>query len=503
MSAISTPKNVTNLLESLPPKLATPLAKPWHYRRNGRYYLRLRTVGWPSETFTVSLRTTDRAAAMEISNNIQRALAYFQLNEPEASWDSLKERLHAIAQECLEITHGSLGSDFAHSEFYEEMYGALKQISKEGTLTLAQHRAIGIGQNIMAAANARLEGHPGALVQVVEKLRQSKPSDSLHQAVTVGTSMEPMSWEELSSLYMAEHSLNLKDSSKNSTTTNHKVIGRAFDAINVVNLRKHTREDMTALRDKLLEGRAPSTVNNLLAKLQAVMTWAVRADKLEKQYTDKLKITKGADSSRVAFTRDQARSLMVQANALPAAAWERWALCLLIITGARVGEISYLTKTDIKQVDGFWCIDINEDGEGKSIKNKHSKRLVPLVDGALGFDLSLFLEAVEAGALPSNHGITPVRASKALNQRVREMLGETKGEDQTLHSLRHHLISSMQAAGVPVAFAQAAAGQSSGTIAYNVYGSGTPVARIHQAIVQGLMSDIQAPESQPLKLSAR
>lgn len=494
MDITSHTQNGTSLLQVAPPKLTTQLAKPWHFRRHGRYYLRFRPRNQTLGVFTISLRTTDRATAMEISSNIQRALAYFHLNKPEATWPELRERLRAIAQECLEAEFGDLGSDYARSEFYQEMYGALRTISKQGDLGLAQHRAVSIGQSIMAAANARIEGRPGALVDAIDKLNQSEPIDSHSHArlsLSVGAPQDPLSWDELSSLYMAEHSINLKESSRKAAITAHTVIGGAFAAIGLTDLRAHTRENMTDLRAKLLESRKASTVNNLVAKLQAVMTWAVRADKLTKQHTDKLKITKGADSERVAFSREQVVTLMTHANALPATSWERWALSLLAVTGARVGEVSYLTKADIKQVDGLWCIDINEDTEGKSIKNKHSKRLVPLVDGALGFDLSAFLEAVEAGALPSDNGIKPDKASKQLNLMLKDALGGSKGDNQSLHSLRHHLISSMQAAGVPVAFAQAAAGQSSGTIAYDNYGSGSPIQRVYEALKQGLMEDAQ------------
>nr|WP_256581170.1 MULTISPECIES: tyrosine-type recombinase/integrase [unclassified Pseudomonas] len=428
---------------------------------------------------------------MEISSNIQKALAYFHLSNPEATWPELRERLRAIAQECLEAEFGDLGSDYARSEFYHDMYGALCTISQKGDMSLAQHRAVSIGQSIMAAANARLDGRPGALVEIIDKINHSTQIDSqagTHLSLSVGA---PVSWDDLSALYMEEHRVNLKESSRKAAINAHTAIGNAFEAIGLTDLRTHTRDDMVTLRANLLDKRKASTVNNLLAQLRAVMVWAVQSDKLAKEYTAGLKLTKGADSARVAFLRGQVETLMAHANALPSASWERWALSLLAVTGARVGEVSYLTKADIKQVEGLWCIDINEDEDGKSIKNKHSKRRVPLVDGALGFSLSAFLEAVEKGALPSDHGVNPGKASKRLNQMLRDALGDSKGENQTLHSLRHHMISSMQAAGVPVAFAQAAAGQSSGTIAYDTYGSGSPIQRVYEALKQGLMEDAQ------------
>jgi integrase len=483
----------TSLLQVAPPKLATQLAKPWHYRRNGRYYLRFRPRNQTLGVYTVSLRTTDRAAAMDISKDIITALAVFHLDRPAATWGELRERLKVIAEECLSMAHGD-DSLAAYSMIYDELRGALARGSSKLALNVDQQRALGIGKAILQAAQDRLEGRPDKLVQIIDKINQEEQSNSHSHAsvsLSVGAPQEPLTWAKLSGLYMAEHSVNLKETSRKAALTTHTVIGEAFEAIGVTDLKKHTRENLTNLRTQLLEDRKASTVNNLLAKLKAVLAWAVRADHLAKQYADKLQLTKGADSARVTFTRGQVVALMEHAGALPATSWERWALSLCVITGARVGEISYLTKEDVREVDGLWCIDINEDSPGKSIKNKHSKRLVPLVDGALGFDLQLFLQAVDAGALPSAHGIGPGRASQKLNLVLKDVLGGSKDKNQTLHSLRHHLISAMQAAGVPVAFAQAAAGQSSGTIAYDGYGSGSPIQRVYEAIQLGLKESAQ------------
>lgn len=486
-------KSVRNLLENAPPKLATQLAKPWHYRRNGRYYLRFRPKGRPFVTFTLSLRTTDRTTAMELSKDILRALAVFHLDKPQATWDELKAQLLVIAEECLSMAHGD-DSLMAYSMIYDEVRSALAQGSAKASLNVDQQRALGVGQQILKAAQARLSGQPDELVGIIDKLNESKTINRHNlesQSLSVGPHKEPLSWDSLSDLYMAERGINLKDNTRKSMLTNFKVISEAFVAIGVPDLRKHTREDLTALRAKLLEGRAESTVNNLIQKLTTVLTWAVDNDKLAKAYASKLKITKDAESKREAFTRTQAITLMEYTGTLPADSWERWALSLAVITGARVGEIAYLTKADIKQVDGLWCIDINENDAGKSIKNKHSARMVPLVDGALGFDLAAFLQAVEANALPSVHGIAPWKASKVLNLRIQKALGTVAGGDQTLHSLRHHFASSMQAAGVPVAFAQAVTGHSSGTITYGTYGSGIPIQKAYEAIQQALMGAAQ------------
>ncbi len=99
-----------------------------------------------------------------------------------------------------------------------------------------------------------------------------------------------------------------------------------------------------------MEDRKASTVNTLLGQLIAVLGWAEITDKLPKHYAVKLKLklTRGTDSERVAFTREQVVTIMAYTNALPATSWERWALSLGIITGARISELCGLTEADIR-----------------------------------------------------------------------------------------------------------------------------------------------------------
>lgn len=463
--------------------LQTTLAKPWHYRRSGRYYLRLRPRSDTKNYFTISLRTADRSVAMDISKDILRALAVFHLDNPAATWEDLRPRLLVIAEECLTMAHGE-DSLVAYEMVYDELKAALTIASAHRSFTVPQQKAIGYGRRIMTTANERLKGDPEALVGIVRELSESEQPASLSSSVR--PLQAPVVWSELAAQYLEEHKGNIKPSSLDQIKSNHKLITDAFEAIGVDDLRKHTRADMVALRTELAETRKASTVNTLLAKLIAVMGWAVSNDYLPKAYTSKLKFTKDIESQREAFKRDQVETIMERVNALPVTSWERWGLSMLILTGARVGEVMQLTKDDIRQVDGHWCIHINEQGEGKSLKNKHSERYVPLIDGALGFDLKLFLSAVNAGWLPSLNTISAARKTGHLRTFTKEALGENRTDYQTLHSLRHHMASSLQAQGVPAAFAQAILGHSSQTMAYDTYGSGVPVKALAEVLTKVL-----------------
>jgi integrase len=137
---------------------------------------------------------------------------------------------------------------------------------------------------------------------------------------------------------------------------------------------------------------------------------------------------------------------------------------------------------------GIVAIHINEVGEGKSIKNKRSERLVPLTDGAYGFDLAAFLRYVEACRLSGSDSLAQIgykTAGEWANQQaIPAALGDSFGPGLVFHSMRHSLASLMQAKGVPTAYAQAVMGHASGTITFDVYGSGVPVATIAEMLTE-------------------
>lgn len=467
--------------------LQTVLARPYLYRREGVYYLRMRTVGSTKGLFTVSLRTTERPQATELTKDILAALAVFHLDNPEASWADIKARLSEVAQNALTVAHTD-ASLSAYESIYEDLQVNLSIATAQQPFTLNQHRGAVGAQRILAAAVKRIKGDSRDLVDIVDDLEGvvgKGPADSL-KAVR-----EPLHWDDLWPLYLKEKEGDVKKSTLDGYKTNYAQVGEALEVTGLSDLRKHTREDLIAMRDELLETRKPLTVNNALTHFASVMNWAVNNDYLTKAYTSKLKLKKGAESERIPFERAQVQALVTHAGSLPADSWERWCMVVLAITGARSREVTQLTRKDIHEVDGVMCINIREDSEGQSVKNKHSVRVVPLVDGVLGFDLEGFMAALDSPKppLPVYHGVDNVQARKALGLMVRKALPD-KSPHQTLHSLRHHMASSFKVKGVPVAFAQALLGHASGTITYDTYGGAvTPIGTLVN-VIEGVFAEV-------------
>lgn len=56
----------------------------------------------------------------------------------------------------------------------------------------------------------------------------------------------------------------------------------------------------------------------------------------------------------------------------------RWGAVLGLYLGARVSEIAQLALVDFSERDGVLCLSITDEGEGQSLKNDVSKRIVPI-----------------------------------------------------------------------------------------------------------------------------
>lgn len=453
-------------------QLACPIAAPWVYRRSGVYYLRLRPSGTSKKSITLSLRTRLRETAMRHTRRIQATLKVFHLDRPEDSWEELVGPLKELAENTLwELI--SLEEREARSLDYSEMLEDLQHIAATQPVTSSQVKAIKVGARILQAAQARLlNGDPEPLGDLIEELKaETTKVAAVAPKVSSGEPKGPeITFSYLADLYLAEKADQLKPASlrdmKSACKTLTAVLtdpeGKELD------LRTHTREHMTNLKASLMEGRKPLTVNKLLTRLTTIFTWAVNSGYLEKTYNKGLKIGKGAESGRKAFSSEQVKKVMGAMGQLPEDSWKRWAMSLGIITGARIGEVYQLTKADVRKVGDTVVIDLNETGN-KSLKNKHSNRLVPLVDGAYGFDLKAFLEYVES--CPDKlFDRTSHNFTRVLNETLRDILDLESGEGLTFHSLRHSLASLMKHHGVQVSIAQDILGHSSQTITFDLYG---------------------------------
>lgn len=448
----------------------------------------------------------------------------FMLDRPEVSLQELTEHLRSMAEQFLTDASDDYWNGLEVATLVDEKSN-LKELAATQALSLDQQKGIRLALEVLTAAQQRVDtGDTSGLIKLIDGGVSQLTDDNNHTDYsTIGDStsilkneqgdrpavftQEPQpevtiadqpaicSFSELVSSLLAEKVQTLKSSSYKDLSSSLNTVSRFLPE----DMDLMSRSEWLAVRDAMLAAEVrPSTINKLLTKAKMCLDYGLMNGQLEgRNPIERMKLTKDIDSKRRAFTDEELERLLVRVEAEyqftrhtahTTSEARRWASLVSVVTGARSAEVCHLTKRDIVTLDnGLVCIDINEDGDGKSVKNKHSVRLVPLTDGVHGFDLKSFLSWVDMqpddGPL---FGMTPSAYSSWFNSRVlTEALPDA--DNVSLHSLRHWLATRMKERGVNLVDAQGILGHSSQSITYDLYGKGHAVGRLADALEVALL----------------
>lgn len=379
----------------------------------------------------------------------------FMLDRPEVSLQELTEHLRSMAEQFLTDASDDYWNGLEVATLVDEKSN-LKELAATQALSLDQQKGIRLALEVLTAAQQRVDtGDTSGLIDIVMNNSRDSGTSNLTDYSTICDSMAILkneqgdrpvvftqerqpevtiadqpaicSFSELVSSLLAEKVQTLKSSSYKDLSSSLNTVSRFLPE----DMDLMSRSEWLAVRDAMLASEVrPSTINKLLTKAKMCLDYGLMNGQLEgRNPIERMKLTKDTDSKRRAFTDEELERLLVRVEAEyqftrhtahTTSEARRWASLLSVVTGARSAEVCHLTKRDIVTLDnGLVCIDINEDGEGKSVKNKHSVRLVPLTDGAYGFDLASFLSWVntqsDEGPL---FGMTPSAYSSWFNSRV-------------------------------------------------------------------------------------
>ncbi|EFZ5304900.1 site-specific integrase [Shigella flexneri] len=487
------------------------VAKPQLVRRaNGRYTIRFRLKGQTTPFLSVSTRSTDRRVATMRQRELAATAKAFMLDRPEVSLQELTEHLRSMAEQFLTDASDDYWNGLEVATLVDEKSN-LKELAATQALSLDQQKGIRLALEVLTAAQQRVDtGDTSGLIKLIDDNNHTDYStigDSTSilkneqgdRPVVFTQERQPevtiCSFSELVSSLLAEKVQTLKSSSYKDLSSSLNTVSRFLPE----DMDLMSRSEWLAVRDAMLASEVrPSTINKLLTKAKMCLDYGLMNGQLEgRNPIERMKLTKDVDSKRRAFTDEEMERLLVRVEseyqftrhtAHTTSEARRWASLVSVVTGARSAEVCHLTKRDIVTLDnGLVCIDINEDGDGKSVKNKHSVRLVPLTDGACGLDLKSFLEWVDMqpdeGPL---FGMTPSAYSSWFNSRVlTEALGAAT--DVSLHSLRHWLATRMKERGANLVDAQGILGHSSQSITYDLYGKGHAVGRLAEVLKTALL----------------
>lgn len=510
------------------------------YERRGVYYFRLRHRQSNTDRMTsLSLRTKDRRTAMAHSRHIKSALKAIHADNPSASYEELREHLKTIVEWELSVSRDDLNDPESY-QLYVDQYDDIKSNLREAVaterLTVDQHRYINDVIGVLKACQDRLKGDSSGLLSYLEPETGSlRPSVSLsvlaepevpEPLVTLERVTKALTLASLIEQYEQENAQNWKPATLSENRASHSTLIEIFDYLDIQDVSKATRSDMLRVREVLqqipknrkqrfksmplsdLLSRESKTdcldvvtINNkYLIKMAAVFKWAVRNDLIAKNLTEGLELKvpqRKASDARDAFSPEQVGQLLVAAKAYSQKTagkpYHYYVTALAAITGARLNEVAQLQVKDVRTTEaGTVYIHINEDDSslpGKSIKNAHSDRCVPLVDGAYGFVLADFMSLVEDRRKTAGNNAMVFDGLKLMKNGYGEQV--SKWFNRTLlpkvladrsglafHSFRHTVATQLKQHGVELAYAQAIMGHSSGSITYDRYAKEVEVDRL-------------------------
>jgi len=227
------------------------------------------------------------------------------------------------------------------------------------------------------------------------------------------------------------------------------------------NLNKNPRyrdksiDAVLALRDA---PAAPNTINKNLSRVAAFFTWAVAHGytNLNPAIGMTLRNPKRANEERQAFNTVDLKRIFGseaykrQKHRKP---YMHWAPLIALYSGARLNEIAQLHVADFTEDEGVPLISINDDGDGKRLKTKAAKRMIPVHSELVRLGLLSYVERLRLRKIPRLFPELELRRD-GYGQTVSKWFARycdscgIKESGKVFHSFRHTVIDQLKQAGV-------------------------------------------------------
>jgi len=223
------------------------------------------------------------------------------------------------------------------------------------------------------------------------------------------------------------------------------------------------------------EPQSHQTINSKILPLCTLFTWAEKNDLYEGNNPFKGLMIAGAKKpkiKRVPYKENELKVLF--SGLLNEQGYKYWIPLIGLYTGMRLNEICQLERSDIEELSGIWCFNIN-DSNGKRLKTTSSARIVPIhqrlielgfLEYARGRNESRIFGDLEIGY----NGSYSYNFTKWYS-RFLTRLG-IKKDGLCFHSFRHTFIDGMRNAGVEKAITMKLVGHDSSNDIHSGYGYG-------------------------------
>jgi Site-specific recombinase XerD len=247
-------------------------------------------------------------------------------------------------------------------------------------------------------------------------------------------------------------------------------------------------------RDALLaEGRSFKTNKEYLAATKQFFSWCLLmklcAENPFNGITAGKKPTKRPDQQRLRWKTNELQQLFACSGFQNAGEQFKWATLLMLFHALRPSEACQLHIDDIVNLDGVWCLNINDSHENQRLKNENATRIVPLHKKLISQGL---LEYRQQRLYINNNyffDYKPVTSFLNWSKEYSTQLGEIQSSIEMLpkhrpsaYGFRHTCIDEMQQAGIPEAVVADIVGHNKQGITFQRYGKKATIEKMSEAI---------------------
>ena len=214
-----------------------------------------------------------------------------------------------------------------------------------------------------------------------------------------------------------------------------------------------------------------TTINKYLATYAGLFIWAKSNGYVDDAVFSGMTIRKTkntAAAKRSPFSDTQVLTMLDEllhnTNGLIRKDFQKWGPLIALFTGARLNEVAQFHLDDIRQENGIWCFDVNDD-EDKHLKNEASRRLIPMHSRLITIG---FLEHVDTMRKGGEEKLFPTFSycpqngwGRALGRWFKDRFLKKMGMlDRALvfHSFRHTVVTRLMQGDVPEPMVKALVG---------------------------------------------
>ena len=198
-----------------------------------------------------------------------------------------------------------------------------------------------------------------------------------------------------------------------------------------------------------------TTANKHMSRLSSLLKFAIKESVATVNYAEGMQLQdkRRSDEERKTYSREDILKIIDNVPKAKDQPERYWIPLLGIYSGMRLDEICQLHVEDIREIEGVWCVDVN-DGHDKKLKNVSSRRIIPIHPAILRLG---FIEYVE-----EQKRLKKPRLWMNLNRRDADGYGSAFGKwyqrfnrehvtadkGKVFHSLRHSLANNLKQSGV-------------------------------------------------------